>query len=145
MFERIRGRRRTPDPLPPETVAAGSVTVGAEAVERMDRIRAAWQAIDHPRGAADGEPTWVAQARAGEAVDLDAEKQAELLAYLGVEKMDAVTTEYGCHSITRQIEALGLMRELHDKGITVRSTRGNGPISSGTLRHLRDAPRPPKQ
>jgi hypothetical protein len=118
-------------PPPPELAVADS-----ETVTRTQRIRTALQKAGVDLDTLGPEPTWFAQARTGHTTPLDPTKRTELIAYLGSETTTCVTSDEACTKALEKIDAITVLRQMHDEGLTV-LTHGQQ-LSADSLRAIRE-------
>ena len=118
-------------PPPPELAVADSETVA-----RTERIRVALQKAGVDLDTLGPEPTWFGQARTGHPTPLDSPKRSELIAYLGSETTTCLTSDDACTKVLEKIDAITVLREMHDEGLTV-LTHGQQ-LSADSLRVTRE-------
>ncbi|MGW7412751.1 hypothetical protein [Streptomyces sp. NPDC054863] len=120
MFSLLRRRPAAPCSASTSRPAPGEealVWADAAVLERADRIRAAWTTAGMDTGLLGPAPAWLDTARTGTPVPLGPDDQTMLAAYLGTPWM-SVASQAGCEAALREVEALGLWRELRAEGVT---------------------------
>ncbi|MFJ2278892.1 hypothetical protein ACIOEZ_32615 [Streptomyces sp. NPDC087866] len=144
MFHKLRRRRPAaiaparPQPLAVPQRPEPSVADG-ETLARADRLRAALHEAGLDLKRLGPEPLWLADVRAGRPVPLGPDKRTELVAYAGIVSTASLASDEACEAVLRQIEAIPVLREMREEGMTVHSC--GEPMSASSLRAVQDAVR----
>ncbi|MFJ1837903.1 hypothetical protein ACIOJ9_29040 [Streptomyces sp. NPDC088175] len=144
MFHKLRRRRPAttapPRPQPPAAPQRPEPSVAdGETLARADRLRAALREAGLDLERLGPEPLWLADVRAGHPVPLGSDERAELVAYAGIVSTASLASDGACAAVLRQIEAIPVVREMREEGMTLHSC--GGPMSASSLRAIQAAVR----
>ncbi|MEU3704759.1 hypothetical protein AB0E82_21025 [Streptomyces anulatus] len=144
MFDKFRRRRpaATGPTRPQQPAVPGRpepLVADGEILGRADRLRAALHEAGLDLERLGPEPAWLADVRAGLPVPLGPGERADLAAYVGGVSAANVASDEACAKVLRQIEAIPVLREMRDEGMTIHSCGEQ--LSAQSLRAIQEAVR----
>ncbi|MEV7465518.1 hypothetical protein AB0O20_03245 [Streptomyces kronopolitis] len=118
-------------PAEPEVVMADVLVA-----RRAERIRTALKRLGMDLRHLGPAPSWLPAAVAGHRIALGPEERTELNAYLGTTSTSPCASDAACDRTVQQLEAFGVLRDMHKEGISVRLCGGH--MSASHLRRIRE-------
>ncbi|MDJ0465049.1 hypothetical protein [Streptomyces sp. H27-C3] len=145
MFEKLRRRRRPADNGPARTPEPAApprpepTTADADTLVRAERLRTTWHQAGLDLDRLGAEPLWFTEVRAGQPVPLGPDERTELTAYAGCSFAAALASDEECAAVVGQIEALPVLREMRDEGMSIHACGAQ--LSAQSLRTIQEAVR----
>ncbi|MFJ4965930.1 hypothetical protein ACIP6P_26395 [Streptomyces sp. NPDC088729] len=144
MFAKLRRRRLAATiPTRPQAPAVPQrpepSVADSETLARADRLRAALHEVGLDLERLGPEPLWLADVRAGQPVPLGPDERTELVAYAGIVSTASLASDDACAVVLRQIEAIPVLREMREEGMTIHSCGEQ--MSASSLRAVQEAVR----
>ncbi|WP_435058459.1 hypothetical protein [Streptomyces sp. bgisy060] len=143
MFNKLRRRCRPADtgparpPVPATPPRPEPPVADAQTLARAERLRTALHQAGLDLARLGPEPSWLSEVRTGQTVSLGPHERTELVAYTGVVSAATLASDDACAAALRQIEAIPLLREMRDEGMTIHTCGKR--LSAQSLRTIQKA------